>query len=241
MKFDIPAVMLRPGTMDEHIFDDVLVRNEYDLPDRLAPDDPIIDIGAHIGCFCLAAGMRGSRRIVAVEPNRANFAIALINLKQALKHGHVRLRFGAVWRSDDNDDVLRCGPFPIRDGLVNTGGGAVTPGGTGATVPKLALDSLMFETTQGGRTRVRLLKIDCEGSEWPILLTSNRLDLVDEIIGEFHEVAGRDDCREPPWRIKGYTRFTSDVLHEALARAGFHVEIQRNTRDPHSGLLFARR
>jgi len=34
--------------------------------------------------------------------------------------------------------------------------------------------------------RVRLLKIDCEGSEFPILYTSKMLEYVDEIVGELH-------------------------------------------------------
>ena len=34
--------------------------------------------------------------------------------------------------------------------------------------------------TEGGAGRVRLLKLDCEGAEWPILLTSQRLRLVNE-------------------------------------------------------------
>jgi hypothetical protein len=111
----------------------------------------------------------------------------------------------------------------------------------GEEVPKFALDHLILNETHGGRTRVRLLKLDCEGSEWPILLTSSRLDLVDEIVGEFHEFGGRHDSVQPPYHIDGYAEFTSDVLSEVLARAGFRVEILRNEDNRHMGLFFARR
>lgn len=34
--------------------------------------------------------------------------------------------------------------------------------------------------------RVELLKIDCEGCEWPALCGATRLDLVDRVVGEYH-------------------------------------------------------
>ena len=75
-------------------------------------------------------------------------------------------------------------------GIVNTGSGSVIWGG-GEPVAKVAFDEIVDRVTNHGERRVRLLKLDCEGAEWPILLTSQRLDLIDEICGEFHEIGGQ--------------------------------------------------
>ena len=88
---------------------------------------------------------------------------------------------------------------------------------------------MVREVTGGGRTRVRMVKVDCEGSEYPILLTSKTLHLVDAIVGEFHEF-GTDD--EPHTgineilRVPNYDRFTIKVLKQALERAGFDVAVE---------------
>jgi hypothetical protein len=74
---------------------------------------------------------------------------------------------------------------------------------------------------------VRLLKLDCEGSEWPILFTSRRLQQVREIVGEYHE-------RETEWGWCGAVR-----LQEFLQAQGFAVDVQE-TRDG-LGLFWAKR
>jgi hypothetical protein len=92
----------------------------------------------------------------------------------------------------------------------------------------VAFDDLVREVTGDGRTRVRMVKVDCEGSEYPILLTAKTLHLVDEIVGEFHEF-GSDD--EPHHAINaingvpGYDRYTIKVLSRALVAAGFAVTV----------------
>jgi hypothetical protein len=54
-------------------------------------------------------------------------------------------------------------------------------------VQKINFDAFVLNITKQGKDRVRFLKLDCEGSEWPILVTSKMLHLVDEIRGEIHE------------------------------------------------------
>ena len=49
-------------------------------------------------------------------------------------------------------------------------------------VEPVPFDKVIEAVSQQGMRRISLLKLDCEGSEYPILLTSSRLDLVDEIV-----------------------------------------------------------
>lgn len=233
----------RPGTLDRLIFNDVVGRNEYQLPDRFLPSDVVIDVGAHIGSFAFAAVQRGCRLVCCFEPDRDNCRCAETHLRSYVEAGQVRLSQQAVWRSDANDDELRFDgyqPFPASflgmEGIINTGNGSVL-WGTGDAVGKVALDDVIDEITDGGTSRVRLLKIDCEGAEWPILLTSRRLHLIDEIVGEFHELGGPflEIGEERPatplvFRSDRVAAFTIDELASCLTEAGFQVTYSRHQR-----------
>jgi FkbM family methyltransferase len=203
------------------VFHAVNTHNEYRLPERFEGDDVIIDIGTHIGSFCYAALERGSNRVYGFEASPENFDRARQNLQSF--GDRVQLRHQAVWRSDvkvERLDFWEC--------AANNGGGQVWRDSGGPSIAAVAFDDLVREATDGGRTRVRLVKLDCEGSEYPILLTAKTLHLVDEIVGEFHEF-GPDD--EPHRdinalnRVPGHDRYTIKVLTQALVAAGFVVAV----------------
>jgi FkbM family methyltransferase len=248
----------RNGTLDQAIFNGVVGFNEYQLPDRFAPGDIVIDIGAHIGAFAQAVLSRGCENVYCIEPDGANFEIAADYLRPHIDNGSLKLERGAAWRSDRNTDELRFDgyhPFPKSftgmEGIVNTGNGSVI-WGNGEPVAKVAFDEIVDRVTDNGQHRVRLLKLDCEGAEWPILLTSQRLGLIDEICGEFHEIGGEfleisEDRTEkqPVFSFANIERFTIDVLVKTLTEAGFTVTWRRHTRPTGSieglGLFFATR
>src|SRR5690606_24603280 len=144
--------------------------------------------------------------------------------------GRAILKHGAVWRSDKENEVTYHGGYSIEPGnVVNSGGVGViwAREGEGEPLPTVPFDSIIDSVTENGKRRIRLLKIDCEGSEWPILLTSRRLHLIDEICGEFHELGGRYHGREAPFEIDGKRRFTVSELKEYLSRFGFSTVFHR--------------
>ena len=255
----MPQFQVRPGTADRGICHMVVHHNEYRLPPCLGEGDLVVDIGAHVGSFAYAALLRGSRRVWAVEADAENFRIAGQNLAPYLVRGEATLLHGAVWRSDANDDLLRWSgyprfgeDFPRLQGMVNTGGGSVIWAGEGTVVPKLAFDDLMAQITDGGERRVRLVKLDCEGSEWPILLTSRTLGWIDEICGEFHEIGSPHpgiDCGRTPLEslfcLPEAPPLTAETLVRCLGAAGFEVTFERHRRPngeaEAQGLFFARR
>jgi FkbM family methyltransferase len=243
----------RPGTVDRLIFNDVVGRNEYRLPDQFAPADVVIDVGAHIGAFAHAALQRGCRQVWSFEPDRDNCRLAAAHLRPAIDAGWLRLSQQAVWRSDRDDEQLRFDgyhPFPASfigmEGLINTGNGSVL-WGIGEPVDKVSLDAVIDAVTGGEHAggehaggedrRVRLLKLDCEGAEWPILLTSTRLQRIDEIVGEFHELGagaleiGEERPRTPlVFSSDRVAAFTIDELSRWLGEAGFRVTHRRHRR-----------
>ncbi len=234
---------IRKYSFDQIIFNTVVRENEYRLPEQFDSEDVIIDIGAHIGIFAQAALERGAGLIYAVEPDKTNFELAASNLAPFIEQERVRLFNAAVWRSDSKACTLYHSGYIETNGILNTGGGDVLWSRQGEAVGTISLDALLTSATRNGRRRLRLLKIDCEGSEWPILLTSRRLKWVDAICGEFHEIGGDYDSLQAPFAITGYRRFTLTELDEFLTQQGFVCSFERSRNPDGStsrlGLFFA--
>lgn len=168
------GVELRRDSWDAGIYASVVGRNEYELPETLPAGETILDIGAHIGSFARACHQRGARRILCYEPNAENFAFLRRNVA---KLEGVRARHAAVLHLAG---FVACHPLPLTAAGENTGGAAVQPAAAG--VPSVALDDLLRR-----EGKIGLMKLDCEGSEWPILLRSRELCRVQRICGEYHE------------------------------------------------------
>jgi hypothetical protein len=85
-----------------------------------------------------------------------------------------------------------------------------------------------------------LLKIDCEGAEFPILLTSSRLDCIDRIVGEYHELRAELPRHV---RVPGCEQFTVEILVEHLESFGFAVALEPQATGTFGalGLFFADR
>jgi FkbM family methyltransferase len=220
----------RSGTLDRAIYREVVVENEYRLPERFETDDLILDIGCHIGSFAHACLIRGAGRVVSFEAEQANFAVATQNLR---RHGaRADVRRMAVWRSDQPVEWLS---FSASDDPTNTGGGAVGADGS-QRVPAVAFDRVLAELTAHGQ-RIRILKLDCEGSEYPILLTAPSLAAIDAVLGEYHAMP----AAPPSMRVNGQSAYGANDLKAALERHGFAVALQPNPRNPLVGEFFATR
>ncbi len=228
----------REGTpWDKHIFQEVVIANEYKLPDSFKPEDIVVDIGMHIGSFCYAALARGSHNVYGYEADRENYNLAVANLKPFGERVHLHQK--AVWRSDRRGDILY---HPGSSSIGNSGGGTVYwPGENKMDV--IAFDDILQEVTHDGKSSVRMVKMDCEWAEFPILLTSRKLSLIDSIHGEFHEMNdGKYDATPipPVAQIAGIDRFTLDELTRCLERAGFSVTASRSANSQ-MGKFFATR
>ena len=219
----------RPATVDKDIFFHINRINEYRLPNFFDGDDIIIDIGAHIGGFSYACLQRGSNYVYGYEGEQENYNLAVENLK--VFGNKINLFNKAVWRSDRKDKL-----FLTIPNHRNTGSGSVIWGTTGQEVDTISLDDIILNITENGRKRIRLIKIDCEGAEFPILLTSKILHLVDNICGEYHEFG--DQIPEKS-RVKGVERFTVMELTSFLEKVGFSVKSFHNIDKPQLGMFFA--
>jgi FkbM family methyltransferase len=187
-------------------------------------------VGAHVGTFALAA-LRAGASVHCFEPDADNFRLLEHNLRPFA--GRARLRRAAVWRSDAPAARLSLhNPLAAR----NTGAHQVSTLGVGAAVEAVAFDDVIDGLTAGGG-RVRLVKLDCEGAEWPILLTSRRLGRIDAVCGEYHL-----GPLPAAFGVAGCPGFGPDLLRQALAGQGFRAWTVPLRPVPHPcGLFFARR
>ncbi len=210
----------RTGTSDAAIFKLVVDENEYNLPPRFQPDDIVIDIGAHIGGFSYASLARGAGKVYAFEAHPENHAIASKNVERF--GGRVSCRQRAVWRSDQPSQFLYNEDL---SGNSNPGGISLLWNDEGEAVETISLDQILSEASEGFQKTIRLLKIDCEGSEYPILFTSTQLQIVEEICGEYHEVpAGRIPERaKVPGKFERFDRF---ALKEFFEEQGWSIVLE---------------
>ncbi len=220
-------LVLRPGTNDTLIYTNVVERNEYRVADDLR-GALVLDIGVHIGAFSYLALSRGAAELHGFEADRDNFEQARANL--APFGDRVHLHNTAVWRSDVAVSSL---PFWKSTDAANAGGGTLIWDVDGPAVDAVAFDDVVDAATRGGARRVDLLKIDCEGAEFPILLTSKRLDRIVRIVGEYHEL--RADLPRHV-RIPGVDQFAVEGLVASLERAGFRVELEPQAVATYGGL-----
>jgi len=229
-KIDYSKLKFRSGTWDRDIFRSVAELNEYKLTE-FQPDDQVIDIGTHIGGFTWACALKGAKNIKTYEASSDNFSLARQNietLKELYPDLSVEVNNFAVFRSDLSEEVVSETVLHFS-GIhnENTGGGNVLYSTVGEEVKCIRLDSII------GDRQVKLLKLDCEGSEFPILLTSAKLDQVECIIGEFHEGDVPKHLNMP------YERFTIKLIKEHLESQGFKVTYEHDKTVPTLGLFKA--
>lgn len=160
--------------VDTYKFEDVEIR----------PGDVILDIGAHVGVFSIYAAKKyPEARIIAYEPSPTNYDRLIRNLEAA---GVTNVEPHNLAVTADGRDI----ELSLERG--NTGGTSAMRKVNGHLVEKAkstTLDTIIDDLSGpfvGEITRVRFLKIDCEGAEYESLMTSQYLDRVDWISGEFH-------------------------------------------------------
>lgn len=191
-------IKLRGGTMDKVAFDEVILNNEYRLPPRM-DNYVVIDVGAHCGYFALACLARGAKHVICVEPDRGNCEVLRDNVASYV--GQVTLHNEkAAWRSDEPQRTHLNFSMPTPG---HTCMGTVL-GTQGALVLAVPLDQLIEEAGLVAGPCPVLLKLDCEGSEYGCLYTSELLPRCDVVLGESHRLSldcVLDTDRHPgePW------------------------------------------
>jgi FkbM family methyltransferase len=162
----------------------------------------IVDIGSTVGSFTVwAAQLSPTARFIAVEPNPDVYPFLVANVRLndlTVRATTVEAALGAVsgWGVIENvgafSTLIRVVPYES---------------GKGPTVRLLTLERLFQDAAI---QRCDLLKIDCEGAEYDILLTAPEsvLERVGTVVCEYHPTTHHDPVE----------------LTERLTKFGFRVE-----------------
>ena len=174
----------------------------------------IVDIGATVGCFTLWVVKRAPQaRVVAVEPNPNVYPFLIDNIAQNELTNRVVAMPAALG--------AKAGHATVIDSSFSTLARAVPdPNPSPSSMSMVTLQDVLNEA---GLDECDLLKVDCEGCEYDILLGTSDVVLgrIDTIVCEFHPIPGQ----------------SLEELSDRLERAGFVV---RTVGGP-VGFLVARR
>jgi FkbM family methyltransferase len=207
---------------------DVLAANEYLLGPSIPSDAVVIDVGVNSGAFSYACLRRGAGKVVGFEPG----PVARLARNNLVEFGLRSEVFGnVVWRSDVPDTEVS---LSFHHAERHSGSLSAVLGQSPSDVKA---QTVGLDTVLRRYDVVHILKLDCEGSEFPILYTSKELHRCEHILGEYHngghpEAAGDIEGGWKPW--------TMDALKEHLESQGFEV-YRVKPYSPQHGLFWARR
>lgn len=176
-------IVTRPDvTTDAEVVREVWGDDQYRLTRELVAHGVVVDVGANIGAFAVLAAKLGAC-VHAYEPESSNaeqLAENVAGLDVSVYPSAVLGHAAAV--------RLAPGPGGMHGGGTHIVNGAADPAIANVADAE-AIDQVMVRAiAASGDGRVRLLKLDCEGSEYDIIegLSDQRLDAVQNIVMEFH-------------------------------------------------------
>ncbi len=150
-------------------------------------DKRIIDIGAYIGDTSTYFASKGAREVVALEPSPSNLEIARQNIQQSPFEGTIKLLPIGI--------AAQNGHFTLFTDAANTMNDALIPTSESQSKLNQPAQLHIIEVWSFERLlehlqwpEVDIVKLDCEGAEYPILLeTPDHILLrVKEWIMEYH-------------------------------------------------------
>jgi FkbM family methyltransferase len=202
------------------VFWQIFVRGSYKLPRKC---HSILDCGANVGIFSVwAARQRPDAEIVAVEPYPDTLASLEANIRANALEGRVRRVPMALAAASGERHIQSEGDSPDRRLLPDDVAHPDRAVAVRCLTLAECLDLANFDT-------VDLLKMDIEGSEWGVLLSTPPAALarVHNLHLEYHEVHRRFGC-------------SPEKLFAHLAASG--LELTQRTEDAHrTGLAYFER
>ena len=195
-------------------FSDIWYHLAYTKYCPLPEGSLVVDVGANVGLFSLFAA-RKARIVYALEPASTNFARLTKNVSRTRNIVPLNL----ACSGKDGQAVLDLSINPVSFSLVDSG-----RAGSHETVTMISLSTL-FE--RFNITECDFLKLDCEGSEFDIILGSDPalIKRIRRIAMEYHDHLSQ--------------KFSHKDIVEKLSALGFGIRVY-NRHDTY-GMIAATR
>ena len=189
-------------TRDFQMLDEVFVKRIYDGVLRFVQTgDVVIDVGANIGLFSLAAALKGAT-VHAFEPLPRNYQILCDNVSLNKCGDKIVLHNVAISYEKGIMDLY----VTEADTAGATGYPVVHPeyyenGTMRKTVEKLSVECItLADVMRDALDTCSVLKVDCEGAEYGIFeyIDEETLQRIKRIVVEYHPYPGKlvDDIKE---------------------------------------------
>lgn len=180
------AITVRRLSKDQEYVQSVLVDGEYDWEGYgIGESDIVVDIGGNVGSFALLAALIAPRgQVLSVEPVEESFRLLRRNAARNGLTNLIAVRGAIMDRPGQVEMILS-----RRDtGSHSVSGTVRAPVEEVAGIevaPAMTLEDLFDKHSI---YRCNLLKMDCEGAEFPIFegLSQGMYERIDRIVMEFH-------------------------------------------------------
>jgi FkbM family methyltransferase len=195
-----PQYTLDHGFLKQYepfVYEEIFELNVYQVTPEDIKNKVVVDIGANLGYFALRCAEWGARRIVAVEAQPTVYNEGLIPITK--NYGTIEPKFYAVYDTDG-----------LMVNVDNNHVGSKVSNELGDT-PTITLKTLLDKEGIYGDNLV--LKIDCEGSEFNILLTCDTYTL-HRFSKIFIEIHGEKCNPNPAYQ-------DINIIRELLGNAGY--------------------
>jgi len=183
----------------------------------------VLDIGAGVGDFSLYAAYGNPQTVVyAYEPFPDSYKLMIKNLTMNAIDNVMAFQ-QAIWSQNGRLALDLSAGEPLQ--IMSKGPELAGEYRDAITVQAYSLDQVLQNHEIGV---VNLLKMDCEGAEYAILLGASGqvIAKIERIIMEYHDMD---------------TEHNHQVLVSFLEKMGFKVSTQKNFVHDHIGYLFATR
>jgi FkbM family methyltransferase len=152
----------------------------------LVPGDVVIDVGAHVGAFSVPALFDNPGiKILAFEPDPQNFRLLKENAARNGLDGNRLLTYNLAVANTEEDLMFARGRTSTTGSVARAGFFKASPDSEMVVVSTTTIENIF---RQHAIDVCRLLKVDCEGSEYEILgrLSDATLARIENIIVEVH-------------------------------------------------------
>lgn len=171
------SFVLRGGTTDRLVFEQIFIRREYECPYYDRQPTTIIDGGANIGLSSVYFANRyPNAQILAIEPDEANYQLLVRNSAQ---YANIRPLHAALWPAS--------GKLAIANPTHDSWSFRMKEVQNEKDVSVQAIT--MEESVEWASGRISILKLDIEGGEHQVFGAANLdwLEQVEALIVEPHD------------------------------------------------------